>query len=892
MWVSWRWLSQWVDTQGVDPVAFAQRFTCTVAEIDSVKRWGFDLDAVVVADVVAVAPHPNADKLRLATVDLGDRQTTVVCGAPDLRLGMRVPFVPVGVTLPSGIAVKDGEVRGVRSPGMLASEADLGLSDNHDGLLSLDGVSAPAGTALPQAITLGDVLYEVDNKSITHRPDLWGQYGMARELAAMLDRPLLSLDVAVPLGHGAPLQVDVLAADACPRYVCARIAHAQVAPAPVDARLLLRRLGVRPINNLVDATNLVMLETGNPLHAFDARQIRGDRIEVRRAQAGETMTTLDGQARSLTPADLVIADAQGPVALAGVMGGQNSEIQPDTREMVLEAAAFDAATIRKTAMRLGMRTESSARFEKALDPQLPLVAARRFLQTVLAWSPGAVVVSDLLDAGPCRAQPPAKVTIATTTTYLRTRLGVSADELPDDWVVACLRRLAFAVATGSDGALTIGVPGFRATKDVRIAEDIVEELGRHHGYGRIASAAPLIAARPPFTSPTRLAERDVRTALVLQEGLTEFVLYGFDHESNRTRLGLHESEAPRLAVRNEIAKDLVRLRRNLAPNLLAAADLALATGEGKEPPREGLTVQAFEWGRVFVPSPRRTDADDRERSVQDTGAPPLAADPSRAADRSAWFALMDADMREAVEGTLAKDRPLPWQPLRLGVVCGERLGGGAEGSKRVVPERAVSQRVFAQAVSALHAAVKALGKAPLQVVSARQPPAVADMPIAAPDWQTSWRHPQRCAALVTANGQTVGLVSLVHPEVRNRLQAPAELAVAEIDVQAVLALPDAVPVGHPPPRQVGSALDVTGRVGARTRQADVADAIAVAAAQAGLPVERVAYLYEAALADGARSITWRLSCRAADRALVADELARIQQVAQLALAQFAPAGSP
>ncbi len=892
MWVSWRWLSRWVDTEGVDPVGFAQRFTCTVAEIDRLKRWGFELDAVVVGDVVGVAPHPNADKLRLATVDLGDRQTTVVCGAPDLRLGMRVPFVPVGVTLPSGIVVKDGEVRGVRSPGMLASEADLGLSDNHDGLLSLEGVVAPAGTPLPRAIELGDVLYEVDNKSITHRPDLWGQYGMAREVAAMLGRPLLPLDVTVPLGQGAPVQVEVAAPDACPRYVCARIAQAKVAPAPVDARLLLRRLGVRPINNLVDATNLVMLETGNPLHAFDARQVRGNRIVVRRAAAGETLTTLDGQARTLTPRDLVIADAEGAVALAGVMGGQNSEIQPDTHEMVLEAAAFDAATIRKTAMRLGMRTESSARFEKALDPELPLVAARRFLQTVLAWSPGAVVTSDLLDAGPCRENPPTRVLIRTTTAYLRTRLGVTADELPDAWIVACLQRLAFAVEHTDDGALTIGVPGFRATKDVRIAEDIVEELGRHYGYGRIASAAPLIAARPPFTSPSRVAERAVRAALVLQEGMTEQVLYGFDHEGHRARLALHEHDAPRLGVRNEIAKDLVRLRRNLAPNLLAAAEQVLTTGEGKEPPREGLTVQTFEWGRVFVPSPPRADANDRERAALDLGAPPLALDLDRVGERQGWFTLMDADMRDAVQGTLDADRPLPWQPLRLGVVCGERLGGGAEGSKRVVPERAASQRVFGQALSAVHAAVRALGKPPLQVVPHADVPAAGSMPIAAPDWTTSWRHPRRCVALVTTAGQVVGLVTLLHPDVRNRMQAPAELAVAELDIDAVLALADAVPMGHAPPRQVGSALDITGRIAASTRQADVVAAMTRAIAAAGLPLEQAGYLYEAAQADGSRSVTWRLLCRAADRALVADELARILQVAQATVATFAPVGSP
>ncbi|MSQ82771.1 MAG: phenylalanine--tRNA ligase subunit beta [Myxococcales bacterium] len=912
MWVSWRWLSQWVDTQGVDPQAFAQRFTCTVAEIDSVVRWGFGLDAVVVADVIAVQPHPNADKLRLATVDLGDRQLTVVCGAPDLRVGMRVPFVPVGITLPSGIVVKDGHVRGVPSPGMLASEADLGLSDHHDGLLSLDGVTAAAGTSLPQAFELQDVLYEVDNKSITHRPDLWGQYGMAREVAAMLGVPLRPLDTEVVLGHGAPLQVQVQAPAACFRYVCARISEIAVAPSPVALRLRLRRLGVRPINNVVDATNLVMLETGNPLHAFDARHLDGRLIAVRYAQAGETMVTLDGQARTLTPDDVVITDGHQPVALAGIMGGQNSEIAADTRELVLEAAAFDAATIRKTAMRLGMRSESSARFEKALDPHLPTTAARRFVQVLQAVCPTAVVTSDLTSTGPHCVDPPAGHTLATTTGYLRTRLGLTPAEMSDSWMVQCLRRLAFAVECSADGALTVGVPTFRATKDVRIAEDIVEELGRHYGYGRIASAAPLIASRPPFTSPSRLAERVVRQALVLQEGLTEDVLYAFDHEGQRTRLGLHEHGAPRLGVRNEISTEHCRLRRNLAPNLVATAEQNLQHGDGKEAPREGFAVQIFELGQVVVPAPSRAAASANELAHLDPGVPPLALDPQRQLERDGWFALMDADMVAAVQATVVADRPLPWQPLRLGVVCAERLGGGAEGSKRVVPDRSVSQRVFAQAVSALNSAVRALGKAALHIVPADDPSSKGGQPQEAglvqtsswtPDWHTSWRHPRRSARLVAADGATVGVVSLVHPDVRNRLQVAAELAIAELDLQAIMALPDRPLVGLAPAKLAANALDVTGQLRPGVRQDQALNAVRVAVQAANLPVETVDYLYEAALpgdkvvppgnqtglpAAATRAVTFRLLCRAGDRSLIAADLAKIQQVAFEALAPFGP----
>lgn len=875
MQVSWKWLSRWVDTSGVDPLAFAQQFTCTVAEIDAVHRWGFGLREVLVADVVAVAPHPNADKLRLATVDLGGRRVQVVCGAPDLRVGLRVPFVPPGVTLPSGITVRDGEVRGVSSPGMLASEADLGLSDDHAGLLALDGVDAPAGTPLPDAVELEDVLYEVDNKSITHRPDLWGQYGMAREVAAMLDRPLQPLDTAVAVGQGAPLDVQVQT-PLCPRYVCARIDGVRVAPSPVSQRLLLRRLGVRPISNVVDATNLVMLETGNPLHAFDARHVRGGQIRVRHAAAGEQIATLDGQVRTLVTSDLVIADGQGPVALAGVMGGGDSEIRADTETVVLEAAAFDAATVRKTAMRLGMRTESSARFEKALDPTLAGVAARRFLQTLLGLSAGARVASDLLDVGAFVSAPPPPRVIATSASYLRARLGLDPAALDDAWMVACLQRLGFAVQVQGD-QLAVTVPSWRATKDIRHAEDLVEELGRHYGYQRIPSAAPLIAARPPYTPPHKRAERQIRAALVLQRGLTEVLLYGFDHEGHRARLGLHEGGLPRTGVRNTLSSEHSALRRNLGPNLIAAVEQNLLRGDGREAPREGLQVALFELGRVFVPVPAGS-LGEAERQAIDHGVPALALAPADTDARQAWFGLMDAEMAGAIDKTVASGRTLPWQPQRLGIAVGERLGGGAEGNKRVDPARSVSQRVFAEAVAAVQAAAAALGKGEVRVVRDE----VVDGGVALPDRDVSWRHPARGGWLVGSHGQRIGHVALLHPDVRNALDVACEMAVAELNLDALLASPDAPLSGAAPARHPSATVDLTVTVPARLRQAVVCDHVHRAVVARGLPLSGVRYLYEYQGAAGARSLTLRLTCRAADRTLSATELDAVLQAAQAA----------
>ncbi len=763
MLVSWRWLSQFVDTRGVDPLQFAGKFTTTVAEIDDVVQWGFGLRDVLVADVLAVTPHPNADKLRLATVDLGGRTVQVVCGAPDLRVGLRVPFVPPGVTLPSGITVRDGEVRGVASPGMLASEKDLGLSDENAGLLALDGCDAPAGTPLHEAIELEDVLYDVDNKAITHRPDLWGLYGVAREVAAMLDKPLKLFDLSLTLGAQLPLAIRVDAPDACPRYVCARVANVVVQPAPVNARLLLRRLGTRPISNLVDATNLVMLETGNPLHAFDARFLRGNAITVRRAQPHETLTTLDGQLRHLQAHDCVICDAEGPVALAGIMGGANSEIRPDTTEVVLEAANFDAPTIRRTAMRLGLRSESSARFEKSLDPVLADVAARRFLKLCQTWNPQAKIVSHLADIGPFTPEAKPLSVIRTTASYLRERLGVTAAELSDAWLDACLTRLEFQVARAGD-ALAVTIPSFRATKDVKIAEDLIEELGRHYGYDNIRSEAPQVAARPPHTPPLKLLERQVRNTLV-HAGLTEQVLYGFDNEDARARLGLHEpAELTRVAVRNPIASAHTHMRRNLLPNLLAVAEAGLVQGDDGQPARKGLNIGVFEIGRVFVP----------ERS-DDRGLPPVLGNGTEA-DVAAYTAGMEGEMLRGVLDARLGTQPLPLQPVRLGLVFAERLGGGAEGAKLVFPAPEVTHRLLQQAIATLQHLLKWLGKVPLALETAG-PAASAG----APDAQPSWRS-QLGFDLVTADGETVGYVAALHPRVRIALDQPAQAVFLELDL--------------------------------------------------------------------------------------------------------------
>jgi len=877
MYVSWRWISEMVDTAGVDPVAFAERFTLSVAEIDGVEGFGEGLDAVRVARVAEVRPHPNADKLRLAVCDLGGESVTVVCGAPDLEQGTLVPFAPPGVKLPSGIEVRHGSVRGVESPGMLCSEADLGLSDDHGGLLRLDGLSdADAGRALPDAVPFTDTLWEIDNKSITHRPDLWGHLGVAREVAALLDRPLLGVPTdGLTFADADPIALQVDADSACRRYLCARIEGVTVAPSPVATRLRLRSLGVRPISNVVDATNLAMLETGNPLHAFDARFVRGDAIIVRNARALETLTTLDDIERPLLPTDCVIADGAGPVALAGVMGGADSEIRDDTTTVILEAASFDGASIRKTASRLGMRTESSARFEKHLDPEVAEIGARRFLMTLGELSPGCRITSRLADAGPHVDAPPAATVIDTTRSYVRSRLGVSDAEMSDAFIDRTLAALAFEVG-GEGDALRVKVPTFRAGRDIGIAEDIVEELGRIYGYGRIVSATPDVPSKPPTMPAIKKLERKVRVACAHDAGLREVLLYSFDDEPARARLGIAEADdagaqLPRLGLRNYLSADNTHLRRSLTSNLLGALERNLVQGTGREPSRKGLRVGLFEVGRVFLPrtgSEPRSDVDELDLGVPDAAL-------HGHADRPGYLDLMGAALLEGTTTAAREATPLPAQPKRLAIAIGERLGGGAEGaSDYIAAPAALSRELFQRAVGAIDAVAARCGRP--QVTVSRDD--AAALPV---DRGSSWIHPAR-HGVVRCGERVIGVVSMLHPSVRGRLEVPAEVVLVEVELDELLAVGPVVPVGRAPARQPATGFDLTLTVDPGTRAARLRDRLLGAGRDAHPEILEDVRLIAVFDAEKGRALTYRVTCRHAERTLKDKELAAVRATIEAA----------
>jgi phenylalanyl-tRNA synthetase beta chain len=583
--ISWNWLSRHVDLSDIDPQELGEQFTLKVAELDDIFEMGADLQPLRAVHITDVSRVEGTDKLTQVIIQDGDKSHTVVCGAPNAMeaVGRIAVLAPPGSVLPDGTEIRVAEVRGVQSYGMLASERELGLSDDHSGIMLL-GNDTQAGQSLLSAIPLQDWIFELDNKAITHRPDLWGHYGIAREIALLAGRELRPLDPQVDFGSENRVSAQIHDFELCPRYLCAYISGVKVAESPEWLKCLLRAAGVRPISNVVDLTNFVMLDTGNPLHAFDARFVAGHQIHVRRANDGEVIRTLDGQDHRCDNENLLICDAEKPVALAGIMGGENSEIRDDTSEVILEAANFDAGNIRRSSVRLGLRSDSSARFEKSLDPVTAHVAARHFTALLLEMVDGCRVLSPLVDVA---APLPEKTVISLDPESVAARLGM---DVPVSQTTQTLTALGFGVSPQSDNTLLVEVPSWRAGKDVAIPEDLIEEVGRIHGYVNVPPKAPTVTVKKPHLTPQKQQDRAARRYLSYACGMHETLSYAFTFKPMLERLGATLSG--RLLMANSISAEWDRLRLSMIPNLLNFAEK-----NGRNFSAYGL----YELGRVFEP---------------------------------------------------------------------------------------------------------------------------------------------------------------------------------------------------------------------------------------------------------------------------------------------------
>lgn len=607
MLISYRWLARHIDLSEIDPETLADDLTLSTAEVESVKPFAPHLSQVCVGHVVSRVPHPNADKLSVCRVEIGagigadlgavDKDKggplTIVCGAPNVAEGQKVAVATVGTVLPGDFKIKRSKIRGVESRGMICSEQELDLADNHEGIWVLPD-SCEVGVPVARALGIDDWVIEIDNKSLTHRPDLWGHRGIAAELGAIYKRPLKPIECELPaLGREAAYPVRV-ESDACSRYLGLLIENARSLPSPDWLRLLLLAVGQRPIDQIVDLSNFVMLDLGQPNHTFDARRLSQDGIVVRDAREAERMTTLDGEERKLETSDLLICSGDEPVALAGIMGGEASKVGEDTSRLLLEVATFHPTVVRRTSSRLGLRTESSARFEKSLDPTLPLKAAGHFAQLLNSLQPEVQFPAALADAG--NWSDPA-TTIAMRPDRVRTALGA---QISDDEFEDILARLGFGVRRKAE-VFAVSVPSARATKDITIEQDLIEEIGRIYRYGNI-SEQPLIAEiSPPLRDPRRLMVRAIQDRLAGAARFHEVMSYSFTADSMVERLG--ENDTAHVRIVNPIDQGAARMRRSIAPSLLV-------TLENNRRQRD--QVRLFEIGKGYHPEAANERGEPRE----------------------------------------------------------------------------------------------------------------------------------------------------------------------------------------------------------------------------------------------------------------------------------------
>ena len=549
------WLREFVPGLKTEPAELQRLITMKTAECEGIEPAGEQFASVVAARVMSVTALPKG-KNKLVVVEIGGgKQINVVCGAGNVRPGLLAPWVPPGTKLGDKV-ISRAMFEGVTSEGMLASAAELGINRDHAGLLELDPATKP-GAPLPGLTP--DFVIEIDNKSLTHRPDLWGHYGMAREVAAFTGLKLL--DPVKPNllpGGASPVKVQIADYNLCPRFSALVFENVTVGPSPLWLQARLEHIGLNPINNIVDVTNLIMSELPQPTHAYDAEKLNGDTIFVRSALEGEAMAALNGETYTLTAADLVIADEAGPIGLAGVIGGGPSSISNTTTRIVFEAGNFQASNLRLTSARYKLRTDASMRFEKSLDPENTVRALARAVELLPQVSPGVRVVGGVVDNRGPKAEPKQ---ISMSMPFLTRKLGKDVSQAETTGI---LTALGFAVTESAPGVLSVTVPTWRATKDISVKDDLLEEIGRMVGYDSITPKPPLVASTVPPANPLRLFLRQLRAQLSAQ-GFTEAHNYSFVTETDIKRFG--GDPAAYIAVQNPIASELTHMRRSLLPGL-------------------------------------------------------------------------------------------------------------------------------------------------------------------------------------------------------------------------------------------------------------------------------------------------------------------------------------
>ena len=581
MFISMNWIRDYVDLSGLDLNKLIHQFSLSTAEVENeIFYKGSDLHGVVVAEIKSVEDHPESKKLHLLKVDIGEKDLVdVVCGAPNVRVGMKTAFAKVGATL-GEITIAPRPLAGFMSCGMCCSEKELGISDDNSGIMDLDA-ALPNGKDIKEVFSIDDIIFEVDNKSLTNRPDLWGHYGIAREFATLAGRELKPLET-VDLSQYANLPaLDIkIENDDCLRYSGLKFDNVSVNVSPMNMRIRLYYCGLRGINFLADLTNYLMLEMGQPMHAFDSRKVQ--KIRVKKFDTPFTFTTLDGVERNIDENTLMICDDNTPVAIAGIMGGLDSEIVADTTSLTLESACFDPVSVRKSSARLSHRTDSSQRYEKTLDPEMTTVAIARFVKLLQDIDGGAKVISSLTDeyrrGYECK-------TLTIDKAFVDRYTGIG-DAISVEHILTTLRSLGFKVEVEGE-TFQVTVPSWRATKDVTLKADLIEEITRIYGYDNFL---PVTAVAPQF--PVRMQEEKsvenrLKDILVKRFSLHEVHSYIWAYYDEYRKLGMDVED--NVKILNATNPNLETLRRSIVPT-----QLCQLKGNTSYAPEFGI----FEVGRV------------------------------------------------------------------------------------------------------------------------------------------------------------------------------------------------------------------------------------------------------------------------------------------------------
>lgn len=579
MFLSMNWIEDFVDLGGLNKVELIHRFSLSTAEVENeIFFKGSDISGIVVAEIKSVEEHPNSKKLHLLKVDCGGEEPVdVVCGAPNVKVGMKTAFAPVGAKI-GEIVIAPRQLAGYTSFGMCCSESELGLSDDHSGIMEITDDAAP-GTDLKSLYDIEDIIFEVDNKSLTNRPDLWGHYGIAREFAALAGRELKPLPTAELSVYDHLPKVDMKIEDTlCKRYSTIKVENISRSVSPVNLRIRLFYCGMRAINFLADLTNYLMLEMGQPMHAFDSRKV--EKIRIKRFDKPFVFQTLDGVERNIDENTLMICNDQIPVAIAGIMGGLDSEIVEDTTTLTLESANFDAASVRKSTVRLSHRTDASMRYEKSLDPEMTVPAIGRFLYLLQQYDSGAKVVSSLTDEYAVKFPP---VTLHFDQKFVDRYTGIKIDA---DTIVRTLTGLGFSVEY-HEGNFTVDVPSWRITKDVTMNADIIEEITRIYGYDNFEINTTRSPLYPVRMSDVKTDEEKIKDLLVKKHNLHELHSYVWAYTDELKALGIAVEDNIKLS--NATNPNIETIRKSIIPTQLCQvkANTAFAPSFG-----------IFEIGRV------------------------------------------------------------------------------------------------------------------------------------------------------------------------------------------------------------------------------------------------------------------------------------------------------